>query len=58
MQEVLLLVSLDYGLVLVLSPSLFFYIGVQVVMPTLTTLLADAAGEIFCDETPVFGAIL
>ena len=50
--------GLDDGCVLLLGPPLFLNIGVQVVVPSLTTLLADSAREILGDITPVTGSVL
>ena len=50
--------SLDDGLVFLLSPTFFADVRVEVVVPPLAALLADAPGKVFGDEAPVFGAML
>ena len=50
--------SLDDGLVFLLSPTFFADVRVEVVVPPLAALLADAPGEVLGDEAPVLGAVL
>jgi hypothetical protein len=51
-----LLVSLDDGSVLLRCPLVFLNVGIQVVVPTLSTLLSDPTGESLGYVTPVFCA--
>ena len=45
------------GVVFVLGPAFLLDFGVEVVVPALPALFADAAGKTFGDEAPVFGAV-
>ena len=40
----ILVMELQYLVVLLICPFVFFYVWVQVIMPSFTTLLSDAAG--------------
>jgi hypothetical protein len=46
-------VRLHYRAVLLLTPLLFAYARVQVVVPPLTALLADATWQVLCDKGPI-----
>ena len=50
--------SIDDDLILLISPLVLADVRVQVVVPTLSALLADAARQLLGDEAPVFGAVL
>jgi hypothetical protein len=47
----------DDSFVLFLAPSLFFYVGVEMVVPTLAALFANSSWEVFCDISPIFGSM-
>ena len=49
--------SIDDDLILLISPLVLADVRVQVVVPTLSALLADAARQLLGDEAPVFGAV-
>ena len=49
--------SIDDDLILLLSPLVLADVRVQVVVPTLSALLADAARQLLSNEAPVFGAV-
>ena len=38
------------------GPDTLFYSGVEVIVPSLTALLADTARQVFCDLCPLLGA--
>ena len=44
-------------LILLLGPSVFLNVRVQVVVPALSTLLSDASLKVVCDLTPILSAI-
>ena len=46
------------GVVFVLGPAFLLDFGIEVVVPALPALFADAAGKTFGDEAPVFGTVL
>ena len=47
--------SLDYSSIFLLSPLVFLYVGVQMVVPPLSALLPDATGQSLRDIAPIFG---
>ena len=46
--------GLNDGFILFLGPAFLFDVRVEVVMPPLSTLLADSAREVFGDVGPIF----
>lgn len=50
--------SLDDGPVFFVRPSLFLDVRVEVVMPALSTLLANPTWKMFGDISPIFGSVL
>lgn len=50
--------SFDNGTILLLSPSFFFNIGIQVIMPSFSALLADPTREMLGNICPIFSAML
>lgn len=50
--------SFDNNLVLVFCPFLLADVRVQVIMPALTALLANASWQVLRNETPVLRAII
>jgi hypothetical protein len=51
------LVQIQYFLVLFLSPPILFDVGIQMVVPPLTTLFSDAAIKTLGNLTPVSGTL-
>ena len=49
---------LNYDTILFFSPSLFIYVGVQVVKPPFSALFAYSTRQKFSDIAPVFCAVL
>ena len=49
------LVRLQYDVVLLLGPGILPDVGIEVVVPSLPALLADAAGQVGCYGTPKVG---
>jgi hypothetical protein len=47
----------EYPLFLV-APVLFLDLGVEMVVPAFSALLADATWQVLCDEGPFLGAVL
>ena len=43
--------------VLLFGPSLLVDIGVQMIKPALSALLANSSGEVFGDFAPIFGTV-
>jgi len=50
-------VRIQDDLILLLGPFVFTDIRVEVVVPALSALFSDAAGQLLGDEAPVFGAV-
>ena len=50
-------VSVDYGLVFLLSPPLLLYIGVEVVVVAFAALFANPAREVFGYCGPILGPV-
>jgi hypothetical protein len=50
-------VQIQYFLVLFLSPPILFDVGIQMVVPPLTTLFSDAAIKTLGNLTPVSGTL-
>lgn len=48
--------ALDYDLVFPLRPLLLVDIGIEVVVPSLSTLLADSPQQVLGDGAPVLGS--
>jgi len=54
----LLFVSLNDDMIFFIVPSFLADVGVQVIMPSLSALLADSARELLGDVAPVFRTVL
>jgi hypothetical protein len=52
-----LLVSSDDDLIFLLSPLASLDVGIEMVVPSLSALLADSAGELARDDAPVLGSV-
>lgn len=56
-KHVLLLMGLNDDLILFFRPFVFADVRVQMVMPSLSALLADSAREMLGDEAPILGSM-
>lgn len=50
--------SFDYSKVFFLSPPVFLYVRVQVVVPPFSALFSNSTRQVFGDKAPVFGSVL
>lgn len=50
--------SLNDGLVFLISPFLLANVWIKMVMPSLTTLLSDSSREMLSDKTPILCAVI
>lgn len=55
--HVLLPVRLNDDLILLLGPFVLADVGVEVVVPALSALLADPSGQVFGHEAPILGPV-
>ena len=51
------LVELQYFVVLFFTPTVFLYVGIQMVVPSLSTLLSYTTFQIISDLTPILGSV-